>query len=204
MIKACDAAGYNHCMLTRQTGAEKLGAPPYLRNPVVQKVLYEARKVINAIIRKYGKPAIIRIEMARDMKLTKRQKEELKERQNKNKKANEEAMNILQKEFNIQNPTREDIQKYNMWIECNMTCPYTGTVISRQMLFSPEVDVEHILPYSRTLDDSYMNKTLCMAAENRAIKHNRTPLRSLPCQRRKVSVNFTAHHETPLAKKTTL
>lgn len=173
--KACNAAGYNHSMLNKQAAGEKLGAPPYLRNPVVQKALYETRKVVNAIIHRYGKPTVIRIEMARDMKLTRRQKEEWQKKQKENEKINDKARDILQNEFEIQNPTRADIQKYNMWIECSMTCPYTGAIINREKLFSPEVDVEHILPYSRSLDDSYMNKTLCMAYENRATKHNRTP-----------------------------
>lgn len=173
--KACNAAGYNHSMFNQQTAIDKLGAPPYLRNPVVQKALYETRKVVDTIIHRYGKPTAIRVEMARDMKLTRRQKEERQKKQKENEKTNDKARAILQHEFGIQNPTRADIQKYNMWIECNMTCPYTGTVISREMLFSPEVDVEHILPYSRSLDDSYMNKTLCMAAENRTTKHNKTP-----------------------------
>lgn len=171
--KACETVGYDKP--TNPKATDELGDPPYLRNPVVQKAMYETRKLINAIIRQYGKPATIRIEMARDMKLTKRQKEELQKRQNDNKRANEKAEKILQDEFRIQNPTREDIQKYNMWLECKMICPYTGKKISREMLFSSEVDVEHILPYSRSLDDSYMNKTLCMAAENRAVKQNKTP-----------------------------
>ncbi len=173
--KACNAAGYNHSMFNQQTAVDKLGAPPYLRNPVVQKALYETRKVVDTIIHRYGKPSAIRVEMARDMKLSRRQKEERQKKQKENEKTNDKARAILQREFGIQNPTRADIQKYNMWIECNMMCPYTGTVISREMLFSPEVDVEHILPYSRSLDDSYMNKTLCMAAENRTTKHNKTP-----------------------------
>ena len=68
--KACNAAGYNHSMFNQQTAVDKLGAPPYLRNPVVQKALYETRKVVDTIIHRYGKPAAIRVEMARDMKLT--------------------------------------------------------------------------------------------------------------------------------------
>ncbi|MDE2216277.1 MAG: type II CRISPR RNA-guided endonuclease Cas9 [Planctomycetota bacterium] len=171
--KACKTVGYDKLANPKLT--DELGEPPYLRNPVVEKAMYETRKLINAIIRQYGKPATIRIEMARDMKLTKRQKDELQKRQNDNKRANEKAEKILQDEFGIQNPTREDIQKYNMWLECKMICPYTGEKISREMLFSSEVDVEHILPYSSSLDDSYMNKTLCIAAENRAVKQNKTP-----------------------------
>lgn len=173
--KACLAAGYNHSNPNQQAAADKLGAPPYLRNPVVQKALYETRKVINAVIRRYGKPATIRLEMARDMKLTKKQRDALHKRQREHEKANEQARKILQDEFKVQNPKKSDIQKYNMWKECGMACPYTGIVISKEMLFSQDVDVEHILPYSRSLDDSYMNKTLCIASENRKTKHNRTP-----------------------------
>lgn len=172
---ACKAAGYDHSNPNQRTVADKLGLPSNVRNPVVQKALFEARKVVNAIVRKYGKPAVIRVEMARDMKLSKRQKEELQKEQNKQKKANDLAAEILRKEFGIQQPARADIQKYNLWLECKEICPYTGTVISREMLFSPEVDVEHILPYSRSLDDSYMNKTLCIASYNRQTKLNNTP-----------------------------
>lgn len=173
--KACLEAGYDHSNTSQQPVIDKLGEPPYLRNPIVQKALYETRKVVNAIIRQYGTPATIRIEMARDMKLTRKQRDDLQKRQKNNEKTNDKARKILQNEFSIQNPSRDAIQKYNMWVECGNICPYTGRVISREMLFSPEVDIEHILPYSRSLDDSYMNKTLCMSAENRAIKHNRTP-----------------------------
>ncbi len=173
--KACLAAGYNHSDNNPLTTTERLGEPPILRNPVVQKALFETRKVVNALIRQYGTPNVIRVEMARDMKLTRRQKIELQKEQKNREKANELSKGILQNEFGIQNPSRADLQKYQMWRECGMLCPYTGTVISKEMLFSPEVDVEHILPYSRSLDDSYMNKTLCIAAENRSIKHNKTP-----------------------------
>lgn len=172
---ACKAAGYDHSNPHQRTVTDKLGLPSNVRNPVAQKALFETRKVVNAIVRKYGKPAIIRVEMARDMKLSKRQKEELQKEQNKRKKANDLATKILREEFGIQQPTRADIQKYNLWQECKEVCPYTGTVISREMLFSPEVDDEHILPYSRSLDDSYMNRTLCMAAYNRRVKLNNTP-----------------------------
>lgn len=172
---ACKAAGYDHSNPNQRTITDKLCLPSNVRNPVVQKALFETRKVVNAIVRKFGKPTVIRVEMARDMKLSKRLKEELQKEQNKQKKANDLAAEILRKEFGIQHPTRADIQKYNLWLECKEVCPYTGTTISREMLFSPEVDVEHILPYKRSLDDSYMNKTLCIATFNRQVKLDNTP-----------------------------
>ena len=69
----------------------------------------------------------------------------------------------------ISRPTREDVIKYKLWEECERECPYTGRSISQQALFGPhpEFQIEHIIPYSRCLDDSYMNKTLCHVDENR-------------------------------------
>lgn len=173
--KACASAGYHHSNQPSAATTVKLAPPSALRNPVVQKALHETRKVVNAVLRKYGKPSLIRVEMARDMKLTRRQRDEVMKQQNIQKKANDLARKILVDDFGIANPTRNDVQKYNLWKECKETCPYTGTPISPAMLFSPDVDIEHILPYSQSLDDSYMNKTLCMADENRKIKHNRSP-----------------------------
>jgi CRISPR-associated endonuclease Csn1 len=37
------------------------------RNPVVLRALNQARKVMNALIREYGSPASVHIEMARDL-----------------------------------------------------------------------------------------------------------------------------------------
>jgi CRISPR-associated endonuclease Csn1 len=173
--KACVAAGYNHIIGTGgKTGVAKLDNPPQLRNPVVQKALWETRKVINAVIRLYGKPAVIRVEMARDMKLTKAQKIASAKQNKQNETLNRQAEEELRAR-GIQQPSRDDKVKYRLWKEAGGICPYTGQSISIEMLFSEDVDVEHILPYSRTLDDSYMNKTLCLAQENRAAKHNKSP-----------------------------
>lgn len=172
--KACAAAGYSHTGNEGGSGVAKLRNPPQLRNPVVQKALYETRKVINAIVRQYGKPSVIRVEMAREMKLTKKQKDNLAKQNALNKTLNSQAEAALRAR-GIQQPSRDDKVKFRLWKEAGGICLYTGNPISIEMLFSQDVDVEHILPYSRTLDDSYMNKTLCLAQENRTVKHNRSP-----------------------------
>src|SRR5713226_2725885 len=177
---ACQAAGYQRDDQKPKGNMEKLGEPPNLRNPVVQKALYEARRVVNAIIRQYGKPAVIRVELARDMKLTKKQKDAANKQNNANKCLNEEAAQKLfeQKIIPSADPrlaARDDLLKYRLWKECGGLCPYTGQSIGMEMLFTSEVDIEHILPYCYSLDDSYMNKTLCMAQENRLVKRNQTP-----------------------------
>lgn len=73
-------------------------------------------------------------------------------------------------------PTREDIQKWILWKECNHRCPYTGKHIGFDSLFgpNPSFEIEHIWPRSRCFDDSMANKTLCISSENRR-KGNRTP-----------------------------
>jgi CRISPR-associated endonuclease Csn1 len=77
----------------------------------------------------------------------------------------------------ISSPKRDDIIKYNLWEECGQVCPYTGKHISQTALFgeNPEFQIEHILPYDRSLDDSFVNKSLCHVHENIHIKRNQTP-----------------------------
>jgi len=51
---------------------------------------------------------------------------------------------------------------------------YTGKNISLRQLYSEEIEIEHILPFSRTYDNSIANKTITFSAENRK-KGNRAP-----------------------------
>ena len=83
--QACEAAGYHHSQLHQAgegtckylpslyAGREKDGRLIFNkdvdipRNPVVLRALNQARKVVNALIRQYGSPHSIHIEMARDL-----------------------------------------------------------------------------------------------------------------------------------------
>lgn len=202
--EACTAAGYNHTKpldnrndkyllfpgrvartRTREgravspNHAPELTSPHMviteLRNPMVERALYQVRRVVNAIIREYGKPDIIRIEMARDLKATRKQREKMEKQNRENEKLNKAATQKL-REYGIENPLRTDIIKYRLWEECEHVCPYTGKPISMHDLFGPEpqFDIEHIIPYTRSLDNSFMNKTLCDRKEN-ARKGKLTP-----------------------------
>ena len=53
-------------------------------------------------------------------------------------------------------------------------CPFSGRPIGITQLFTSEIEIEHILPRSRTLDDSAANKILCFRDMNR-IKRGKTP-----------------------------
>jgi len=148
-----------------------------LRNPVVSRVLTELRKVVNNIVLKYGKPGIIRVELARDMKNNAVKKKALTKRNRDNERVRKAAAEKIAKETIVKNPRRDDILKLQLAEECNWTCPYTGRHFGMNDLFggSPTIDIEHIIPFSRSLDDSYLNKTLCDAEYNRNVKKNMAP-----------------------------
>ena len=148
-----------------------------VRNPVVTRSLTEVRKVVNAIIRRYGKPEFIRIEMARDMKKSRKQREADSADMRRREKKRDDAKTRIIKGMGIKEPKGGDILKVLLAEECNWTCPFTGKSITMRNLLgvSPEFDIEHILPFSRSLDNSFINKTLCHVHENRHVKKGRTP-----------------------------
>ncbi|MFW2551456.1 type II CRISPR RNA-guided endonuclease Cas9, partial [Klebsiella pneumoniae] len=80
-------------------------------------------------------------------------------------KRNENELKAI-REFKT-NPTGQDIVKYKLWQEQQNICIYSGKNISIQDLFTEAVDVDHIIPYSMCFDDSYNNKVLVLASENR-------------------------------------
>jgi CRISPR-associated endonuclease Csn1 len=158
----------------------ELPEPDDLRNPAVRKVLFELRKVIHAIIRAHGVPGKIHLEMARDLKHSKKQRAEIQAGITKNKNENDAARRHITAEFHIGNPNDTEVLRFRLWKElCDESgvafCPYTGRPIPAAILFSDQIDIEHILPLSRSMDDSKANKTLCFADYNRQHKRNRTP-----------------------------
>ena len=147
---------------------------PELRNPIVTVAMNQTRRLVNAIIRAHRKPARIRVEMARDLKVSLKKRSEIISENKKNRQENEAASALLEKEFDVSNPTREDLLRHRLWKEQKQTCPYTGKTIPQGSLFSPEWEIDHVIPIPRSGDDSYMNKVLCAASANRE-KLNRTP-----------------------------
>ncbi len=178
---AVEAAGYKEITVSKKENRDTLPIPPDIPNPIVSKALFEVRRVVNALIKEYGKPTAIRIEMARDLEAnTEKYKKALK-RQQDNTKANEEAEEKY-KEIRKKNPhlnlktfiSHQDKLKYRLWKESGQRCSYSGKTIDLTTLWSADVEIDHILPYSRSLDNSYMNKVVCFVEENRK-KGNRTP-----------------------------
>ncbi len=161
---------------------DRLSMPPEIANPIVQKGLHELRRLVNAIISEYGKPDVIRIEMARDLEMNTKRYQAFTKQQTANTKANNEATEAFQ-DISSQNrhldlgqfPSHTDKLKYRLWTEQEKRCAYSNQSINLTSLFTGEVEIDHILPYSQSLDDSYMNKVICFSSENRQ-KGQRTPV----------------------------
>jgi len=145
-------------------------------NPTVHVALNQIRSVINDLMKRFGPPEQIVLELARDLPLSAKGKSELESKQKENQQANERRRALLIEEFrqpdNYNNRMR--LRLYEELEALGKRCVYTGEQIGAHNLFAPEVEIEHILPFSRTFDDSFSNKTLSMRHANRD-KGNKTP-----------------------------
>jgi CRISPR-associated endonuclease Csn1 len=148
---------------------------PSLTNPAVIRALTELRKVVNELVRLHGKPDMVRIELARDLKKPRHVRQATSNRMRQREGERSVAVQNL-KSKGVTNPSRADIEKIMLAEECGWVCPYTGKAFGMNDLIgpAPAVDVEHIFP-RRYLDDSFINKTLCVATENRAVKKDQLP-----------------------------
>lgn len=64
-------------------------------------------------------------------------------------------------------PSSSDLKRYKLWLEQKYKSPYTGQIIPLNKLFTPEYEIEHIIPQSRYFDDSFSNKIICESAVNK-------------------------------------
>ena len=149
-----------------------------LANPTVHVALNQLRRLINELIARFGRPDEIVVELARDLPLSAKGKAELDRVLRENRDANDKRRRTLS---DLRQADKyENRLRLRLWEELNpdnlqdRRCPYTGKQISMSRLFSDDVEIEHILPFSRTLDNSPANKTLSMRNANR-LKGQRTP-----------------------------
>lgn len=169
---ACASAGYNHSKrsLTREELANKiykdhLDALPMnsLRNPVVEKILNQMVNIVNAIIDTYGKPDEVRIELARELKKSAKERDEMAKAIKDCSTKYEGYRKILTNEFGLAHPSRNDLIRYRLYRELESNgykTLYSDTYIPKEKLFSKEFDIEHIIPQAKRFDDSFANKTL--------------------------------------------
>lgn len=145
-------------------------------NPTVHIGLNQIRRVVNQLIGAYGKPEEIVVELARDLKTNRIQKREYERQRREGRDRNERFRECLESaEIEL---TAHTLLKLRLWEEQGLPqarkCPYTGKVLSFEMVTSEQTEIDHILPFSKTLDDSRANKVVCAANANRD-KGDRAP-----------------------------
>ncbi len=149
-----------------------------LTNPTVHIGLNQLRRVLNRLIKAYGPPHEIALELARELKLSEDEKKKINQSNARNR---EDAQRRSAKLQALQIADRGSNRALlKLWEELNYAnvldrrCVYTGVQISAEMLFSGAVEIDHILPFDATLDDSGANRLLCLREANRE-KRKRSP-----------------------------
>jgi len=147
-------------------------------NPTVHIGLNQVRQLVNALIVRYGHPHEIVVELTREFGLSGERRREIDKRQADNQRRNERYDAELERLG--QRISRDNRLKLQLWDELGSDdaldryCIYSGQRLSKALLFSDEVEIDHILPFSRSLHDGVGNKILCTRQANRD-KGNRTP-----------------------------
>jgi len=162
----------NRMIFSERIEREITGGIP--RNPVVLRALNQARKVVNALIREYGAPQAVHIEMARDLSKPRDERNRIDKEQAEYRDRNEKGKALFAEHFG-QSPKGQEFEKWRLYREQQGKCAYAIAPIDLARLLEPGyVEIDHALPYSRSFDDSKNNKVLVLAKENRD-KGNRTP-----------------------------
>jgi CRISPR-associated endonuclease Csn1 len=179
-----DELPYYGAILTRQVVGtdptkpkeDEVGHYGRIANPTVHIGLGQLRRLVNRVITAYGKPAEIVVELARDLKMNKEEKEAERKRNRENEQANRIREEQIKSAHRVSSPHL--LRKLRLWEEQNYgsckVCPFTGQTISFEMATDHRTEIEHILPFSKTLDDSMANKVLALKAANDA-KGDRSP-----------------------------
>lgn len=150
-----------------------------INNPTVHVALNQLRLLVNTLIKRFGcAPVEIHVELTRDLKLPRKKRDEITAKQGQNQRENERIKKICA-EHGLDDPGAREIKKIKLWEELGddrfaRQCVFSGQTISAAQLFNGEAEIEHLLPFSRTLDDSMANLTVAMRWANR-IKGSKTP-----------------------------
>jgi CRISPR-associated endonuclease Csn1 len=154
---------------------DEIGHYGRIANPTVHIGLGQLRRVINRLIKIYGKPVAIVVELARELKMNREEKEDERRRIRDNEAANRRRDEMAGRGREL---SPEDHRRLRLWEEQRYgtanVCPFTGAPISFEMALSNRTEIEHILPFSKTRDDSMANKVLCLTEVNR-VKRDRAP-----------------------------
>lgn len=177
--KACEKAGYdfkdnvNKLVSEKSKFLEPIPQDQMTTVPVVNRTISQFRKVYNAMVRRFGVPDQINIETGRDLKKNHDERRKIEQEINQHREERSISADELKNKGMTDNAI--NILKYRLYQEQDSKCIYSGEPIDLHRLDEiGYLDVDHIVPYSRSLDNSQTNKVLCLSSENRR-KGNKTP-----------------------------
>jgi len=179
--KACELAGFDFRGHSGEERSKLLNtedirkAVNEINVPVVKRAISQSIKVINSVIREYGSPLAVNVELARELSKNREERDKIKKENDVRAVDNERLKTKIENEFGISNVKGQDIIKYRLYEEQKGKCAYSMSPIDFDRLFDPTyLQIDHIIPYSRSFDDSFNNKVLVMTSENQH-KKNMTP-----------------------------
>jgi CRISPR-associated endonuclease Csn1 len=167
--EACTEVGYDHAA-RQEIQLEDV------RNPVARKALGEMLKQVRALVREFRLPDLIHVELARDVGKSAEERDEITSGIEKRNREKDRLRDEFTELLGHEPGSGDDLLRFELWKEQNYRCLYTDEMIPPESIVATDntVQVDHILPWSRFGDDSFVNKTLCMAHANQA-KQGRTP-----------------------------
>lgn len=180
--EACERININHSnSMTREEREQRplsariqLLQKNQLRQPVVEKVLNQMINIVNSLKDQYGEIDEARVELARELKQSRDERESAYKAMGQNERRNKEIAAKIA-EYGIR-PSRSRIQKYKMWEESLHQCFYCGKTIDlSEFLNGADVEIEHIIPRSILFDDSFSNK-VCACRRCNQEKSNQTAM----------------------------
>jgi CRISPR-associated endonuclease Csn1 len=189
--EACDRAGFDHTKTLATNWRD-------IRNPLVQHMLREVRRQVKSIERTFDiVPGSVHIELARDFGKSIEDRKAIEKGIEKNTTRNDtmrkELAELLKRTSG--EISSDELTRYKLWKEQGGKCCYymllrniegvndiykprrvsEGGIDIRDLCDGTNaVQIDHILPYSRTYDSSYHNLGLCLTAANQ-MKGNRSP-----------------------------
>ncbi|MDR3258287.1 MAG: type II CRISPR RNA-guided endonuclease Cas9 [Fusobacteriaceae bacterium] len=187
--KAMENIGYNHSVTNEDI--EKYQFLPsieeccnklneQLTNVNVKHTLVQLRKLLNAIIKKYGYIDQINIELARELAKNHKDRIQILYDQRDSMDDNIQTKELLMKKYphffsNFKAVKAIDVLKYRLYLEQNGKCAYSNVKISENQIFDDNIcQIDHIMPYSKTFEDRAFNKVLVFSRYNQE-KRDRLP-----------------------------
>lgn len=161
-------------------------------NPVVLRSINETRKVLNCLIRLYGSPAEIHVEVADDVARSYLERKRIQKMQRDHEKTRDTIKKKIAEILHCEESEVKgsQIERYKLYMEQEGKCLYSGRELDLEMVLDTQshaYEVDHIIPYSLILDNTLANKALVCGNENQA-KGQQTPLMYLKGEKKEAFI----------------